>query len=219
MAGDRLAAHQKKARRQGAHLALLDESGVMMAPLVRRGWAPRGHPPVLDQCGSHQKVSVAAALWLSPLRDRLGLDFHTLVNDYFENWSVTAFLEALFQDVAGRCWRRAHDESERNGDEVVNTQRINRVSSFGLILLSLIALLVVLWGYTQPPLPDEGTGAHIFQLSIVALLPMALLFVTTADWSQPWRSARPAAVAAAATVLAFAALYYLEHVYYPGQLR
>src|SRR5207249_12328740 len=50
----------------------------------------------------HQKVSVAAALWLSPLRDRLGLDFHTLVNDYFDNWSVTAFLEALLQDVAGR---------------------------------------------------------------------------------------------------------------------
>jgi len=48
---------------------------------------------------------------------------------------------------------------------------------------------------------------------------MALLFVTTADWRQPWRSARPAAVAAAATVLAFAALYYLEHVYYAGQLR
>ena len=91
-----------EARRQGAHLALLDESGVMMAPLVRRGWAPRGHPPVLDQCGSHQKVSVAAALWLSPLRDRLGLYFHTLVNDYFDNWYVTAFLEAMLHDLAGR---------------------------------------------------------------------------------------------------------------------
>jgi hypothetical protein len=74
----------------------------MMAPLVRRGWAPRGHPPVLDQCGSHQKVSVAAALWLSPLRDRLGLYFHTLVNDYFDNWYVTAFLEAMLHDLAGR---------------------------------------------------------------------------------------------------------------------
>src|SRR5437879_11594968 len=99
-------------------------------------------------------------------------------------------------------------------------QQINRLSCIVLIVLALTALLdVLLLGYTQPPLPDEGTGAHIFQLSIVALVPMTLLFVTTADWSQPWRSARPVAVAAAATVLAFAALYYLEHVYYPGSLR
>jgi putative Ca2+/H+ antiporter (TMEM165/GDT1 family) len=93
------------------------------------------------------------------------------------------------------------------------------VSSLGLVLLSLIALLVVLWGYTQPALSDEGTGAHIFQLSIVALLPMTLVVVTTADWSQPRRSVRALAIAAAVTVLAFAALYYLEHVYYAGQLR
>jgi hypothetical protein len=53
-------------------------------------------------------------------------------------------------------------------------------------------------------------------LSIVALVPTTLLFLTTADWSQPRRSARPLAVAAAATVLAFAALYVLEHVYYPA---
>ena len=79
-------------------------------------------------------------------------------------------------------------------------------------MLSLTALLVVLWGYTQPSLPDEGTGAHIFQLSIVALVPAALVFLTTADWSQPGRSARPLALGAAATVLAFAALYLLEHL-------
>jgi hypothetical protein len=101
----------------------------------------------------------------------------------------------------------------------VRIQQVNRVSSIAIVLLSLIALLVVLWGYTQPPLPDEGTGAHIFQLAIAALLPTMLVFLTTANWSQPWRSARPLAVAAAATVLAFTALYFLEHVYYPQQFR
>jgi hypothetical protein len=101
----------------------------------------------------------------------------------------------------------------------VHTQQVHRVSSIVIVLLSLTALLVVLWGYTQAPLPDEGTGAHIFQLSIVALVPMTLIFLTTADWSQPWRSARPLAVAATATVLAFAALYFLEHVYYPQHFR
>jgi hypothetical protein len=97
--------------------------------------------------------------------------------------------------------------------------QVNRVSSIAIVLLSLAALLVVLWGYTQPPLPDEGTGAHIFQLAIVALVPMTLVFLTTADWSQPWRSARPLAVATAVTVLAFAALYILERFYYPGYFR
>jgi hypothetical protein len=101
----------------------------------------------------------------------------------------------------------------------VRTQQVNQVSSIAIVLLPLTALLVVLWGYTQPPLPDEGTGAHLFQLSIAALVPTTLAFLTTADWSQPWRSARPLAVAAAATVLAFAALYFLEHFYYPGHIR
>jgi hypothetical protein len=101
----------------------------------------------------------------------------------------------------------------------VSIQQVNRVSGIAIVVLSLTALVVVLWGYTQPPLPDEGTGAHLFQLSIVGLLPTTLVFLTTADWSQPGRSARPLAVAAAATVLAFAALYSLEHVYYPAHFR
>jgi hypothetical protein len=98
-----VAAHQKKARRQGAHLALIDESGLLMAPLVRRTWAPRGQPPTLEQSGAHrEKVSVAAALWLSPRRDHLGLDFRTLPDGYFDNWYVAAFLEAMLRELAGR---------------------------------------------------------------------------------------------------------------------
>jgi hypothetical protein len=90
-------------------------------------------------------------------------------------------------------------------------QRINRISERVMIVLSLVALLTVLSGYTQPPQPDEGTGAHIFQLSVVLLLPVILLFLTTSDWKQPLRSARPLAFSAAILVLAFGALYHLEH--------
>ena len=57
-------------------------------------------------------------------------------------------------------------------------QQINRISGKVVIVLSLTALLTVLSGYTQPPQPpepDEGTAAHIFQLSIVALVPMMFL--------------------------------------------
>src|SRR3954470_600416 len=57
---------KQKARRQQAHIALLDESGLLMAPLVRRPGAPGGQPPDFVRRGGgapRQKVSVAAALW------------------------------------------------------------------------------------------------------------------------------------------------------------
>jgi uncharacterized membrane protein len=90
-------------------------------------------------------------------------------------------------------------------------QQINRVSRKVIIVLSLTALFTVVSGYFQAAQADEGTAAHIFQLSIVALVPMIILFLATADWRQPLQSARPLGFPAAALVLAFGALYYLEH--------
>jgi len=90
-------------------------------------------------------------------------------------------------------------------------QRINRVSSIGIFLLSLTALLTVLIGYTQPPQSDEGALAHIFQLAIVGLVPMGLLFAFTTNWKRTVGSARLLGFAAGALAIAFAALYYLEH--------
>jgi len=92
--------------------------------------------------------------------------------------------------------------------------QINRISSTVMLVLSLVALLTVLSGYFQPPQVDEGTGAHIFQLSIVAVVPTILLFLATADWKQPLRNARRVVIPIAALVLAFGALYYLEHYWY-----
>jgi energy-coupling factor transporter transmembrane protein EcfT len=96
----------------------------------------------------------------------------------------------------------------------MHTRHINRASGVVLVLLSLVALVTVATGLVWPPQtpePDEGTQAHIFQLSIVGLLPMIVIFVGTADWRQTWRSAQPIALAFLATLLAFAGLYYLEH--------
>lgn len=81
----------------------MDESGVLLTPLARRSWAPRGQTPVLVQSmGRRQKVSVAAALWLSPHQDRLGWFFETLVDDYYNNERVAAFVEALLAEVEQR---------------------------------------------------------------------------------------------------------------------
>lgn len=98
-------------------------------------------------------------------------------------------------------------------------QQINRISSKVLIALSFVALLAVLSGYFQAPQPDEGSAAHVFQLSIVLLVPTILLFLATADWKQPWRSARALTLPSVAVVLAFAALYYLERHFYLEHYR
>ncbi len=93
----------------------------------------------------------------------------------------------------------------------------NQISGRILIVLSVIALLTVLTGYLQPPHTpapkDEGTGAHIFQLSIMLVAMTLVLFLATADWTEPGRSMRALAIPAVALVLAFGALYYLEHYY------
>ncbi len=79
---------------------LVDESGLLMAPLVRRSWALRGQPPVLPhKAGHREKVSVAAGLWLTPRRDRLGLSVQTLVNGYFDNEAVAAFLGDMLRQL------------------------------------------------------------------------------------------------------------------------
>ena len=89
--------------------------------------------------------------------------------------------------------------------------QINRTSFRIIVVLSFVALIAVLSGYAQPPQPDEGTAAHLFQLSIVALVPMTLLFLGTMDRKQPLRSLRSLALPAVVVVLTFAALYHLEH--------
>jgi hypothetical protein len=93
----------------------------------------------------------------------------------------------------------------------MHEQQINRIASKIIVVLSFVALLAVLSGYAQPPQPDEGTAAHIFQLSLVALVPAALLFLGTMDKKHPLQGLRSLALPATTLFLAFAALYYLEH--------
>jgi transposase len=110
---------KRKAARQGAHIVLIDESGLLTAPLVRRSWAPRGHPPTLVQSGGrHDKISIAAALLISPRRDRLKLFFKTLINDYFNNFYIAAFIEALLMEMDGRIVVLWDGGSNHQGDPI-----------------------------------------------------------------------------------------------------
>lgn len=56
-------------------IVVIDESGFVLHPLVRRTWAPRGETPVQYSWDRHDKLSVIAALTVSPRRRRLGLYF------------------------------------------------------------------------------------------------------------------------------------------------
>jgi len=101
----------------------------------------------------------------------------------------------------------------------MHTDQINRASSIGILILSGIALGTILigliapairLGYIPPPDPDEGSLAHIFQLSIVLLLPAGCVFLATADWEKPLQMVRRLIVPGVAVTLAFSILYYFE---------
>jgi hypothetical protein len=61
------------------------------------------------------------------------------------------------------------------GKTSVRRQEINGARGKFLIALSVMALLAMLAVYLPPPQPDEGSAAHIFHLSLAALLPISFL--------------------------------------------
>lgn len=96
---------------------------------------------------------------------------------------------------------------------------MNRAATVGLVLLSTIALSTILSatltallsGQLLPAETDEGIGAHIFQLSIAAMLPVGIVFLATADGTAPSRLIRRLAFPTFAVIAAFALLYVFEH--------
>ena len=81
---------------------MIDESGFLLNPVVRRTWAQQGQTPVLPSWGRHRdKVSVIAALSVSPQRRRLGLFFHTDPQRYLDAQAVADFLRTLLRHLRG----------------------------------------------------------------------------------------------------------------------
>ena len=91
-----MATGKKNAARLRATIVFIDESGMLMAPLVRRSWSLRGHTPLLRQRGgTHQKVSAIAALCIAPRRDRLTLYFRLHADANVNAERAMNFLEHL----------------------------------------------------------------------------------------------------------------------------
>jgi len=95
-----LARHQKKVLNRHASLCFTDESGFLLLPLVRRTLAVRAHTPVLRHRARHRdKVSVAAALTLSPLQRHVSLYFQTYPNAYVNGAVYAQFLRQLLRSI------------------------------------------------------------------------------------------------------------------------
>jgi hypothetical protein len=77
-----------------------DETGLMLQPLVRRTWHPRGWRPVMYCWDRHDRLSSMASLTLAPRRRRIGLYFR------MHKKNVTAEqAEAFLRDVQRRLRR------------------------------------------------------------------------------------------------------------------
>lgn len=89
---------KKKAREQGWSIVLIDESGFMLQPIVRRTWAPKGKTPVQSSWDRHDRLSVISAITLAPLRRRLGLYFR-IHSQNISFQEVVAFLTLLHRQL------------------------------------------------------------------------------------------------------------------------
>jgi putative transposase len=98
-----VAADKKSVARRRAHLVLIDESGFLMSPLVRRTLAPRGKTPILKtKASSRDRLSMTAALTLSPRRKRLGLYWRSYPRGFVNSQHTADFLRYLLRMLPGK---------------------------------------------------------------------------------------------------------------------
>jgi transposase len=92
----------REARGRSAHLVLLDESGFLLTPSVRRTLAKRGRTPVLDAWDRRDRVSAISSISVSPRRRRLNLHFDLLPdNANVHGEDVVAYLSKLRSALRG----------------------------------------------------------------------------------------------------------------------
>jgi transposase len=108
----------RQAFQRRARLVLLDESGFMLSPVVRRTLAERGQTPILVCSDKRDRISVASAITLSPQAVKVGLHFMLLAkNKNFHGEEVVLFLQQLQGEIGHRLtvvWDRhkIHSQSK-----------------------------------------------------------------------------------------------------------
>jgi len=89
-----VATGQKKASNHGWSIVLIDESGFLLQPVVRRTWAPRGQTPIQYSWDRRDRLSLISAITMAPRRRRLGLYFQIHESNICSE-QVIAFLTLL----------------------------------------------------------------------------------------------------------------------------
>jgi transposase len=123
----------------------LDETGLMLQPLVRRTWAPEGQTPVMYSWDRHDRLSVIAALTLAPRRPRVGLYF-----DMYEKNVKSEEAEAFL--------RRVQRALGRNVIVVLDRWRVHRKAAKALIGDGRFWI-----EYLPPYAPDLNPVEHVWK--------------------------------------------------------
>lgn len=91
-----------RAYKRHAYIVFVDESGFMLAPLVRRTWALRGCTPVIKVAKPHERISVIGAITISPERRHFGFYFQLSEdNANFYGDSMVQFIEDVYRKIRG----------------------------------------------------------------------------------------------------------------------
>jgi transposase len=105
----------REAWQRKAHIALLDESGFLLQPLVRRTLAPRGQRVAMRCSAKHDRVSAISCVTLSPQARHVGLYFGLWRNHNVHGEEVVEFLEYLTHQLPGEwtvVWDRNNIHSK-----------------------------------------------------------------------------------------------------------
>lgn len=103
MGKERISWRQKKAQSLNAILVFVDEAGLLLSPLVKRSWAPRGQTPVLKtKTRSHRKISAIGGLVTSAGGRRQDLVFRLHPDKNVGAVECVAFLEQLKRNFPRR---------------------------------------------------------------------------------------------------------------------
>ena len=93
---------QKRARQLKATLVFIDETGLLLTPLVVRTWAERGRTPMLFRRAKRtRKISTIGAISISPGRRRLSFVYEIHSDRSIKGTEAVQFLRDLRRQFGG----------------------------------------------------------------------------------------------------------------------
>ncbi len=91
-----------EAQQREATLVFIDESGFLLAPTLRRTFAPRGSRPVVKVSDPHGRILVIGAIAIDPSRKQLNVLHHFLPdNANFNGYLVVRFVHQVCSLISG----------------------------------------------------------------------------------------------------------------------